>query len=423
MKIAINGIGVAGPTLAYWLQKSGHEVTLIEQAPQFRAGGYVIDFWGLGYDIAEKMGLIPGIRELGYQVQEVRYVDARGRKCGGFGTDVFKRMTNGRFTSLRRSDLSATLYGSLAGNTETIFGDSIASIEDTGQIVRVGLDHSAPREFDLVIGADGLHSRIRQLIFGAENNHEYSFGYHVAAFEATGYQPRDELVYLSHNLPGRQISRLSMRDDKTLFLFIFRDEYMPNNREPSTMEERKAVVKHVFADAGWECPQILEAMQSAGDLYFDRVSQIRMNHWTRGRTALVGDAAACVSLLAGEGTGLAIAEAYILAGELHRSGEDYAAAFAKYENRLMPFLKRKQESAAKFASAFAPKRRSACGSATSSHGCFEYRWWPTISLAEICATTLNSLTTAFSSADRHPAETVISDASILEIELVDADFP
>ncbi|HEX3601555.1 MAG TPA: FAD-binding domain [Lacipirellulaceae bacterium] len=355
MRIAINGIGIAGPALAYWLQKSGHEVTLIEQAPHLRAGGYVIDFWGLGYDIAEKMGLIPRIRELGYQVEEVRYVDARGRKCGGFGTDVFVRMTGDRFTSLRRTDLSATLYDSLGENTETIFGDSIAGIEDTGRAAHVTFDHSAPREFDLVIGADGLHSRVRQLVFGAEDNKEYSFGYHVAAFEAAGYQPRDELVFLSHNIPGRQVSRFTMREDTSLFLFIFRDEYMRPNREPTTMEERKGIVNHAFAAAGWECPQILEAMKSADDLYFDRVSQIRMNHWSRGRTAVIGDAAACVSLLAGEGTGLAMAEAYVLAGELRRSGGDYATAFARYEELMMPFLERKQASAAKFASAFAPK--------------------------------------------------------------------
>jgi 2-polyprenyl-6-methoxyphenol hydroxylase-like FAD-dependent oxidoreductase len=285
----------------------------------------------------------------------VWYVDSRGRLRGGFGTDVFVRLTGGRFTSLKRSDLSAILYDSLGGSTETIFGDSIASIEDTGRVAHVTFDRSAPREFDLVIGADGLHSRVRQLVFGAEDNREYSFEYHVAAFEAAGYQPRDELIYISHGLPGRQVSRFSLREDKAMFLFIFRDEYLRDNPEPATMDERKSAVNRVFADAGWECPRILEAMESADDLYFDRVSQIRMSHWSRGRSALVGDAAACVSLLAGEGTGLAMAEAYVLAGELHRSGGEHATAFARYEQLMMPFLKRKQASAAKFASAFAPK--------------------------------------------------------------------
>ena len=354
MKVLISGGGIAGPTLAYWLQRSGHEVLLVEQSPQLRSGGYAIDFWGIGYAIAEKMGLIPHIRELGYRVREVRLVDRHGRKRGGFAVDIFSRMTHDRFTTVRRSDLAATIYRAIEGKVETIFGDSIASIEDEGDRVRVGFDHAAPREVDLVVGADGLHSRVRELAFGPEAGFEASLGYHVAAFEVEGYQPRDELVYISHGVPGRQISRLSMREDKTLFLFIFRDEYL-TIENPSGVQERKAVLEDVFADVGWESPRILAAMEKADDIYFDRVSQIRMEHWTKGRTALIGDAAACVSLMAGEGTGLAMAEAYVLAGELYECEGDHSAAFARYEERMMPFVKRKQESAAKFASSFAPK--------------------------------------------------------------------
>ncbi len=354
MRIAINGIGIAGPTLAYWLRESGHEVVLVEEAPRLRSGGYIIDFWGVGYDIAEKMGLIPQIMEQGYQVREVRFVDRRGRKGGGFSTDVFSRLTHGRFTSLPRSDLAATIYRALGGKVETIFGDSIAGIAVEDHRVRVGFDHAASREVDLVVGADGLHSRIRRLAFGPQSDFEVPLGYHVAAFESDGYRPRDELLYMSHAVPGRQVSRFSMRGDKTLFLFIFRDEYL-SGRLPSSDEERKAVLTNAFADVGWECPRILAAMHDAGEIYFDRVSQIRMDRWTKERTALIGDAAACVSLLAGEGTGLAMAAAYVLAGELRACGDDHAAAFARYEQRMMPFVKGKQQSAVKFASAFAPK--------------------------------------------------------------------
>jgi len=354
MKMAINGAGIAGPALAFWLRKSGHEVLLIEESPQLRSGGYAIDFWGVGYDIAEKMGLLPRIRELGYQVTEVRYADWHGRKRGGFSVDVFRRMTNGRFTEVARSDLAAAIYNALDGKVETIFGDSVVEIKDEGNCVQVSFDHAAPREVDLVIGADGLHSRVRQLVFGHEAEFEVSLGYHVAAFEVEGYRPRDELVAINYGGPGRQISRLSMPNDKTLFLFVFRDEYL-TTESPSNDPERKSVLKKVFADAGWEWPRILAAMETASGVYFDRVSQIRMDHWTQGRTALVGDAAACVSLVAGEGTGLAMAEAYVLAGELHECRRDHSVAFARYEKRMMPFLKRKQESAVKFASSFAPK--------------------------------------------------------------------
>jgi 2-polyprenyl-6-methoxyphenol hydroxylase-like FAD-dependent oxidoreductase len=354
MRIAINGAGVAGPTLAYWLRESGHEVLLVEEAPQLRSGGYVIDFWGVGYDIAEKMGLVPRVRELGYQVKQVRFVDGQGHRDGGFSVDVVGRLTQGRFTSLPRSDLAATIYRALDGKVETIFGDSIAGITAEGNRMRVSFDHARSREVELVIGADGLHSRIRHIAFGPQSEFEVPLGYHVAAFEIQGYRPRDELVYVSHAVPGRQISRFSMRAGKTLFLFIFRDEYLAAPR-PSSDQERKAALTNAFADVGWECPQILEVMHDANDVYFDRVSQIRLDRWTKGRIALIGDAAACVSLLAGEGTGLAMAEAYVLAGELRACGNDHIAAFARYQERMMPFLKHKQESAARFASAFAPK--------------------------------------------------------------------
>ncbi|HXJ16214.1 MAG TPA: hypothetical protein VNM68_03355 [Candidatus Polarisedimenticolia bacterium] len=148
--------------------------------------------------------------------------------------------------------------------------------------------------------------------------------------------------------PGRQVSRFAMRGDKTLFRFVFRDEYMSGG-------EAKPIVSEAFAGSGWEWPQIERELARTSDLYFETVSQVRMDRWTSGRTALVGDAAACVSLMAGEGTGPAIAEAYILAGGLHSSGGDFRAAFARYEQRSMPFLRRKQSSAANFASSFASK--------------------------------------------------------------------
>ena len=358
MRIAINGAGIAGPTLAFWLQKSGHQVLLVEESPDLRSGGYAIDFWGIGYDVAEKMGLLPLIKELGYQIKELRYVDRRGRKCGGFSVDVFRRLTGDRFTEIARSDLAAAIYNASEGKIESIFGDSIAGIKEEGNSVQVSFDHSTACAVDLVIGADGLHSRVRELVFGPEQDFEVSLGYHVAAFEVAGYQPRDELIAITHGLPGRQISRLSLRDDKTLFLFVFRDEYL-TTAAPGNDRERKSALRKVFGDVGWECPRILDAMETIDGIYFDRVSQIRMSHWTKGRAALIGDAGACVSLLAGEGTGLAMAEAYVLAGELHRCEGDHVAAFARYEERMMPFLKRKQLTAAKFASSFAP--RSALG--------------------------------------------------------------
>jgi 2-polyprenyl-6-methoxyphenol hydroxylase-like FAD-dependent oxidoreductase len=351
--VLISGAGIAGPTLAWWLDHSGHEVTIVEQAPALRTGGYVIDFWGTGYEIAERMGLIPRVRALGYQVREVRLVNRYGRTVGGFMVDAFRRVTGDRFTSVGRSALAATIHDALGDRVETIFGDCVAAIDEASECVRVRLESGGEREADLVVGADGLHSRVRGLTFGAETDFEVPLGYHVAAFELEGYRPRDELVYLTYGVAGRQISRFSMRDDRTLVLCVFRDEYLSGGR-PSTDAERRQALHAIFDRLGWECDRILPALDHAPELYFDRVSQIRMPSWSRGRVALVGDAAACVSLLAGEGTGLAMTEAYVLAAMLE-AAPDHRAAFAAYERRMMPFLAGKQRAAAGFAASFAPR--------------------------------------------------------------------
>jgi 2-polyprenyl-6-methoxyphenol hydroxylase-like FAD-dependent oxidoreductase len=354
LKIAINGAGIAGTTLAYWLLRFGHEPVLVEEAPRLRTGGYIIDFWGVGYRIAEKMGLIPILENLAYKVDELRLVDGQGRRRGGFSTGVIRRMTDGRVVSLRRSDLAASIYRTIDGKVEAIFGDTIVTMEENSERVRVAFNRHPARDFDLVVGADGLHSRVRQLTFGPEAQFETRLGYQVAAFEVEGYRPRDELVYISHSRPGRQISRFSMRDDRTLFLLVFRDE-LSEKVMPGTDSDYKSTLRAVFGDAGWEAPKILAAMSDVSDIFFDRVSQIRMDRWTKGRTALVGDAAACVSLLAGEGSGLAMAEAYVLAGELTRAGNDHVAAFGRYEKLMMPFVRGKQKTAKNFAASFVPR--------------------------------------------------------------------
>lgn len=356
MKVAISGAGIAGPTLAYWLRRSGHEPCLIERSPQLRTGGYVIDFWGVGYDIAERMGLAAQLDATGYKVGEVRLVDARGRRVGGFPTGGFRRVLDGRFTSLPRGDLAAMLYATVADDVETVFGDSITALHPDSSGVQVELRSGRSRRFDLVIGAGGLHSPVRRLAFGPDTQFERDLGYRVAAFEALGYRPRDELVYVSYGLPGRMLSRFTMRDDRTMFLFICTTEEM-DSTDPAGPDEVKVLLHNVFSDAGWECSQILEALDRAGDVYFDRVSQIWMDRWSNGRVMLIGDAAAAVSLLAGEGTGLAMLEAYLLAGELHRASSDFSAAFDRYHRMLRPFIEHKQRSAQRFASAFAPKTR------------------------------------------------------------------
>lgn len=357
MRVAISGAGVAGPTLAYWLRRSGHEITLIEKAPSFRDGGYIIDFWGHGYTVAERMGVLPEVLRRGYRVREVRIVGADGRRLGGFGVDVFRRMTDDRYISVPRGDLAEAIFRAVEGGIETRFGDSIVSIDQNDDSVDVALASGGTRTFDLVIGADGLHSVVRELEFGPQSLFERDLGYRVAAFDLDGYEPRDELIYVLYNEPGLHAARFALRDDRTLILFVFAAE-LDRGPEPEDAAGRKARLRAVFGGAGWECDRILDRMDALDDVYYDRVAQIRMESWSSGRVALVGDAAACPSLLAGEGTGLAMTEAYLLAGELARAGGDHVAAFRAWEDRLHAFLTAKQDAATNFAGAFAPKTRA-----------------------------------------------------------------
>ncbi|OBH82632.1 hypothetical protein A5681_22325 [Mycobacterium scrofulaceum] len=354
MKIAVVGAGIAGPTLAYWLSRYGHEATLIEKAPRLRTGGYVVDFWGGGYTVAERMGLTAELHAAGYAVREVRLVDRNSRRVGGFAAELFRRNVGGRFVTVPRGDLSAMIYRAIEGRTETLFGESVSAIDQTDSGVRVALEGGGTRQFDLLIGAGGVHSPVRDLVFGPPSRFETDLGYRVAAFEAEGYQPRDELVYLAYTMPGRMIARFAMRGERTMFLFVFTPDHLPG-RDPRDVPHAKAILHEVFGDAGWECPEILRALDDASDVYFDRTSHIVMDHWSNGRVALIGDAAAAVSLLAGEGTGLAMVEAYILAGELNRAGADHGEAFRRYERRVRPIVEARQRSARVFATMFAPK--------------------------------------------------------------------
>lgn len=354
MKIAIVGAGIAGPTLAYWLCRYGHEPTLIERAAQLRTGGYVVDFWGAGYTVAERMGLSAELHATGYAVREVRLVDSHSRTVGGFSADLFTRNLDGRFVTVPRGDLAATIYRSIEGRVETLFGESVSAIEQDDSGVQVTLERGGSRPFDLVVGAGGIHSPVRDLVFGPQSRWETDLGYRVAAFEVQGYRPRNELVYLAYTMPGGMIARFAMRDDKTLMFFVFATDHM-SGPDPRNASEVKAALHHVFGSAGWECEEILRELDGAADVYFDRASQIVMDTWSHGRVALIGDAAAAVSLLAGEGSGLAMVQAYILAGELDRAGTTHQEAFRRYEHRLRPIVESRQRSARGFAKVFAPK--------------------------------------------------------------------
>eukprot|EP00536_Pseudo-nitzschia_multiseries_P009908 jgi/Psemu1/24534/gm1.24534_g len=379
MKVLINGMGIAGPSLAYWLDKYGHEVVMVERAKEPRKEGYVMDCWGVGYDMCEKMGILPRVLKNGYFVKLIKWVDAQGETEATMKTEGLRKLCNDRLVSVEHSDLSATILSLVEGKVKMIFDDSVKEIDDRGDNVFVVFENGTPSEmFDLVIGADGQNSRVRELVFGPTETFLTDLDMHICAFEYDNYQPREEDVFVSHTEPKRQMSRFSKNDDKTLFMFAFYDELLVEAeggslpeaapeaiRVPQNNDSKRAALKGVFKDMAWEVSSVLTNPQfeKLEHLYFDRVAQIKMDKWSKGRVALIGDAAASVSLLAGHGSGLAMLEAYILAGEISKScpvdgdSSDHTAAFEKYEEILMPFLKKKQEDALKMANSFLPRHK------------------------------------------------------------------
>ena len=351
-KVLISGAGIGGPTLAFWLNAAGLEVTLIERARTLRTGGYVIDFWGLGYDIAERMGLGSDIDRIGYHMRELQIVGDHATASRALDPGV-SRANRGRFVTLGRSDLSRLLFEKIEGTTEVIFGDEIVGLQDDADRVLAQFERSAERWFDLVIGADGLHSGVRRLVFGPQQRFEKPLGYIVAAFEVRGYRPRDEEIYVIYSRPARMLARFALHDDRTLFLFVFTADAaaLPIDEPP----EQRAMLHEKFDNGNWECASILGELDCAQDLYFDRVSQIKMDSWSRGRVALVGDAAFCASLMAGQGSALAMTAAYVLAGELGKAEGSHAEAFYNYEMLLRSYIDSKQKGAERFSAAFAPK--------------------------------------------------------------------
>lgn len=350
--VLISGAGIAGPTLAYWLLQYGFEPTIVERSPALREGGYVIDFWGLGFDVAEQMGLLPALHQTGYRAEELRLVNSRGKKVGGFTTSIFQSNLGDRFLSILRGDLASVIFRAISDEVEIMFGNTINSIEQDEQGVVVSFQTGIPRRFDLVIGCDGLHSTVRSITFGSEDQFEKKLGYYVAAFSTDNYRPRDEGAYVAYSLPGMQIARYALRDDRTVFFLIFSSK---GDAEITTRNEQFEMLNEVLASGKWECQSIRNALGTCTDLYFDRVSQIVMPAWSKGRVALVGDAAYCPSLLAGQGAALAMAGSYILAGELSQAGDDYSGAFKMYEDRLKSFIGKKQAGAARFGAWFAPQ--------------------------------------------------------------------
>ncbi|HEY2721553.1 MAG TPA: FAD-dependent monooxygenase [Chitinophagaceae bacterium] len=353
--ILISGAGIAGLTLAYWLKKFGFNPTIVEISPKLREGGYAIDFWGAGFDVAERMKIVPDLEKVDLNISEVAFVDENNRRKGGMNYKKLKKMMNGRAFTFLRSDLSRVIYNHLDKGIEIIFGDTINKIEQNEGGVNVTFGSGNIRSFNLVAGADGLHSNVRNLVFGDESQFEKYYGYYTASFTI-----KDGIShgtsFLTYNTPCKQAAVYSTNENKAATFFIFTSPQKISYRRHD-IEKEKEILKSQFKNAGWKCAGLLSKIDTAPDFYFDVVSQIQMDFWSKNRVTLVGDACDCPSLLSGQGSTLAIVGAYILAGELKEANGNYKTAFEQYENIFKPFIDRKQKVAQNFAKSLVPKSK------------------------------------------------------------------
>lgn len=334
--VLISGASIAGPALAFWLHRYGFEPTIVERAPQLREGGQAIDVLGTATEVVRRMGLLEQVHALSTGKRGTSYVDAAGKVRASISSEVFNGVGADGDTEIQRGDLSRVLYEATRDNVEYLFDDSIIELTQDDAGVHVTFANAAPRTFDLVIGADGVHSNTRKLVFGPESDFVRHMGYYISIYTIPNELGLDRWE-LDYNAPGTIAGAYSgRRSDEAKAIFAFASD--PIAHDYRDVELQKKILAEAFAGQGWEVPQLLAYLDNTPDFYFDAMAQIRMDNWSKGRVALVGDAGYCASPLSGQGADLSLVGTYVLAGELAAAAGDHTIAFERYHAEMRPMV-------------------------------------------------------------------------------------
>ena len=338
MKAVVCGAGIAGLASAQRLATLGWDVVVLEKAAAPRTQGYMLDFFGPGYDAAEAMGVLPRLAELSYHVDEVTYRDEAGRRRAGMRFAQFAKIVGGRLLSITRSDLERGLRESLPETVDLRFGTSVTSVANDTDGVAVTTSDNDVLEADVLVGADGVHSAVRRIVFGKETTYLRYLGFHTAAFvfDDESIHAQVDGQFCLTNSVDRQLGFYGLRDGKVAVFAVHRTS------DPALPDDPREAIRREYAALGWISPTALAACPTPTEVYYDQVAQIAMPSWSRGRVVLVGDACCAVSLLAGQGASLGIAGGYVLAEHL-ASAESVDAALVEYERALRPVVTDKQQ--------------------------------------------------------------------------------
>lgn len=325
-RILISGAGIAGLTLAYWLKQYGFTPTLIEKHPFLRKGGYKVDVRGTAIEVAKRMGIYQSLIDANVNIVRSQFVTSNF-KIFHFEGDMLGYCCEGDI-EINRWDLSQ-IIAKAVGEIEIIYNDSISKLDEK----RVHFEKGDSREFDLVIGADGINSAVRKLAFGSDSQFVKELGVHFCIFPIPNIfkLERSEIVYFDK---GKFVAAYAV-NGHSLAAFAFKPE-----KDKLPHENLKALFEAQFNNLGWEIPRLITAMKESEDCYFDKLAQVRMPMWSNRRVALVGDAAYAAS---GIGTSLAMVGAYALAREIARANEDYITAFSNYEKSIRKFIEKGQD--------------------------------------------------------------------------------